>query len=85
MDTLETKAVDLKTLLNSLKELLQEPGCPRFTEYWKGRKEALVLFKEEMDVKTRSGLWKEFIALSLEARQLKEIFDEQASFAVEQI
>lgn len=53
--------------------------------FWKGRSKCMELFKEPMLQATRSVLWTEYLELIQEARRVKEILDEAASFAVEQI
>lgn len=75
----------LRALLGEMGAILVEPGAPRFSEFWKGRKEMIILFKENLPVKVRAELWKEFAKISAEARKLKEILDEESSFAAQQI
>ncbi len=81
----KTPEETLKSLLDVLRSILSEPGCPRFSEFWKVRRDVLSLFKENIPVKSRAEFWKEFASLSVEARNLKEILDEKSAFAVEQI
>lgn len=63
----------------------QEGGSPRFREFWEARKLLLPLFKENLNPAIRSRLWDEYVELTVEARKLKEILEEQSSFAMEQI
>ena len=58
---------------------------PKFREFWEVRKVCLPLFKENIAAKSRSDLWQQYIDLSVEARRLKSILDEQSAFAFEQI
>ncbi len=58
---------------------------PRFREFWEARKLCLPLFKEAISAKSRAELWQQYVDLSVEARRLKEILDEQSAFAFEQI
>ncbi len=53
--------------------------------YWKGRSLCLALFKEAISPPIRAVLWTEYLELMQEARRIKEIIDEESSFAVEQI
>ena len=62
-----------------------QPQSPHFKDFWEARRLCLPLFKENMNPKSRSLLWAEYIEISAEARKLKEILDEQSPFAVEQI
>ena len=58
---------------------------PKFREFWEVRKLCLPLFKESLSPKARAELWQQYVDLSVEAKRLKEILDEQSSFAYEQI
>jgi len=64
---------------------LSNTGSPRFKDFWEGRRRCLPLFKENIAPKVRSQLWSSYIELSIEAKRLKEILDEQSAFAIEQI
>jgi len=68
-----------------MEKALAQEGSPDFRAFWDARSMGLELFKESVAPAVRSILWDKFTALSLEARRLKEILDEQSSFAVEQI
>ncbi len=63
----------------------QEGGSPRFREFWEARRHTLPLFKEKVDVSIRSKLWGEFMELTQEARKLKEMLEQESTFAMEQI
>lgn len=58
---------------------------PHFKEYWEAKGQCLPFFKESLAAPIRAQLWGEYIALSSEARHLKEVLDEQSAFAIEQI
>lgn len=75
----------LRFLLDSMKETLSQKETPQFKEFWEMRKQALPLFKEKGPSFIRHQLWKEFIDLTGEAKRLREVIEEQTSFAVEQI
>ncbi|MBI3901193.1 MAG: hypothetical protein HY324_03460, partial [Chlamydiia bacterium] len=49
------------------------------------RKLLLPYFKENLNPAIRSKLWDEYVELTVEARRLKEIVEEESSFAIEQI
>ncbi|MBS0620028.1 MAG: hypothetical protein JSS61_01025 [Verrucomicrobia bacterium] len=68
-----------------MRSALTGASTPRFRDFWEARRLCLPLFKENIAPKVRTELWSAYIELSNEARRLKEILDEQASFAVEQI
>lgn len=64
---------------------LAQGGTPHFRNFWEARRLCLPLFKENISPALRSQLWTTYSDLSKEARRLKELLDEQSSFAVEQI
>lgn len=71
--------------LQFMREAISQEGSPNFREFWEARRTLFELFKSPMGAAIRSRLWKEYTELTAEARRLKEIFEEQASFATEQI
>jgi hypothetical protein len=64
---------------------LETGGAPRFKSFWEAHRLCLPLFKQSMIVSKRALLWESYTQLSLEARRLKEMLDEQSAFNVEQI
>lgn len=64
---------------------LAEGGMPNFRRFWEARRLCLPLFREAIAPPVRSQLWERYSELSKEARRLKDMLDEQSSFAVEQI
>lgn len=64
---------------------LAQSGTPHFRSFWEVRDICLQLFKENLSPILRSQFWSKYSELSKEARRLKEILDEQSSFAAEQI
>lgn len=68
-----------------MKDALAEEGAPFFKKFWDIRKVTLPLFKESIDPLQRGKLWEEFTNVSTEARNLKALFDQKSSFALEQI
>lgn len=75
----------LKRVVSFMEEALSQAGNPQFRHFWEARKLCLPLFKENINPLVRSELWSKYSDLSKEARRLKEIFDEQSAFNVEQL
>ncbi|MCC6127785.1 MAG: hypothetical protein IT584_01090 [Chlamydiae bacterium] len=71
--------------LQFMRSSISQEGSPRFREFWEARKFLLPKFKENINSAIRSTLWGEYVELTVEARRLKEILEEQSAFAVEQI
>ncbi len=71
--------------LQFMRSSISQEGSPRFREFWEARKEILVCFKDNINPAIRSKLWNEYVELTVEARRLKEILEEQSAFAMEQI
>jgi hypothetical protein len=68
-----------------MRSSISQEGSPRFREFWEARKLMLPCFKENINPAIRSQLWAEYVELTVEARRLKEILEEQSAFAMEQI
>ncbi|MBT3394452.1 MAG: hypothetical protein HN411_05015 [Waddliaceae bacterium] len=75
----------IERIIDFLKETLTHREGPFFKEFWEGRRMALAIFGEEMKIDVRTAKWEELDRLSREASSLKDIEDEQSSFAAEQI
>lgn len=76
----------LQKIISFMEEALAQTGRPHFKSFWQARSLCLQLFKEESISSTaRAALWSKYTELSQTARRLKELFDEQSAFAVEQI
>jgi hypothetical protein len=75
----------IRLSIDFMRAALAHHGTPRFKDFWEGRRVCLPLFKENIPPKNRSQLWSAYIELSTEAKRLKDILDEQAAFAIEQI
>ena len=71
--------------LQFMRGTISQEGSPRFREFWESRRLVLPFFKENLNPAIRSKLWNEYVELTVEARRLKEILEEQSSFAMEQI
>ncbi len=75
----------IRKAIDFMRARLSSFASPRFREFWEIRKLCLPLFKEALSAKSRAELWQQYVDLSVEARRLKEILDEQSAFAYEQI
>ncbi len=75
----------IRLSLEFLRQAISQGNAPRFKDFWEVRKLCLSLFKEDMPILIRADLWNSYIELVSEAKQLKEIVDQQSAFAVEQI
>jgi hypothetical protein len=71
--------------LQFMRSSISQEGSPRFREFWEARRVVLPFFKENLNSAIRSQLWNEYVELTVEARRLKEILEEQSAFAMEQI
>ena len=72
-------------LIDKMKEALSQEKSPDYKTFWDAKHLCLHFFKENLQPAVRAHLWSDYIELSEEARRLKDILDEQAAFAVEQI
>ncbi len=75
----------MRSFLDLMKQALSRNDSPQFKEFWEIRKELFPLFKEKGVSFVKNQMWKEFIDLSEEAKNLKRMLEEQSLFAVEQI
>lgn len=75
----------MRHVLAFMRHVLEKGGEGDISLFWKARTQCMELFKESMLQATRSVLWSEYVELVEEARRIKEVLDEQAAFAVEQI
>lgn len=71
--------------LQFMRGAISQEGSPRFREFWESRRLVLAFFKDNLNPAIRSKLWGEYVELTVEARRLKEILEEQSVFAMEQI
>ncbi|CDR33573.1 hypothetical protein [Criblamydia sequanensis] len=72
-------------ITEQMEAALSQGGTPHFKVFWELRKICLDSFKENISPTLRQTAWGKYRELSKEARKLKELFDEQSAFAVEQI
>lgn len=85
MASLPTPEEKIALGLQFMRSSISQEGSPRFREFWEGRRLILPFFKENLNSAIRSNLWNEYVELTVEARRLKEILEEQSAFAMEQI
>jgi len=75
----------LDYLLSFMQETLEERGALHFREFWEARSLVLELFKAHLHPTDRMRLWTRYSELCQEAKQLKELFEEESSYITEQI
>ena len=75
----------LKFVLEKMKAAVADEKSVNFKLFWEARHLCLNLFKENIHPTVRSKFWNDFVELSKEAKCLKAILDERASFTIEQI
>lgn len=80
-----TLEIKLQKALAFMEKALSSNHIPHFRHFWDARALCLPLFKESLSPLIRSQGWNKYCELSKEARRLKELLDEQSSFASEQI
>jgi len=85
LNGLQTPEEKIALGLQFMRGSISQEGSPRFREFWESRRLVLPLFRENVNSSVRSKLWDEYIELTVEARRLKEILEEQSVFAMEQI
>ena len=85
LEDIEAIEEKLRFCLDVMKKTLSYNPIPAFREFWEAKRSCLDLFKERIPPRVRTLHWTEYIQLSEEARQVKEILDEKSSFAHEQI
>lgn len=85
MDKLPQAEAKVRHSLAFMENSLAQGGTPHFKSFWEVRNICLQLFKENLSPVLRAQFWAKYSELSKEARRLKEMLDEQSSFAAEQI
>jgi len=85
LESLASAEDKLKMCIAFMRDSLAQVGNPNFKGFWEVRKICLPLFKENVAPTVRMQLWSEYIELTREGRRLKNLLDEEAAFAVEQI
>ncbi|ADI38730.1 putative uncharacterized protein [Waddlia chondrophila 2032/99] len=85
INDLDNPADKLKKTIELMEFSISQKGQPDFKTFWNARENCLALFKEEIPPAVRSGYWQKYRELTQQARLLKEHFEEESSFALEQI
>lgn len=75
----------LKLTLDFMEKALSEGTSPNFRDFWDAKALCLALFKETLSPIIRQSSWSRYQDLSGEAKRLKDILDEEANFAAQQI
>lgn len=75
----------LRVCLDFMKLSLSEEKTPVFHDFCQAKHLCLELFQNQIPQRVRASFWKEYLELSEEMEQLKEMFDEQASFSQKQL
>lgn len=85
LQQLATPEEKLAAGLSFMRSSISQEGTPHFKEFWEARSVLLPFFRENLNPIARTKLWAEYVELTVEARRLKEILEEQSAFAIEQI
>lgn len=83
--SIESPDLKLQTIIEKMESALSQGGTPNFKLFWDLRKICLEIFKDNISPAQRATSWAKYRELSKEAKKLKDLFDEQSAFAVEQI
>ncbi|GAB4184501.1 MAG: hypothetical protein Tsb0015_00510 [Simkaniaceae bacterium] len=84
-DEIGDPAEKVRYAIDFMRATISQKGQPRFKDFWEAKKICLHSFKDVDNPILRANLWNEYLELTNEAKRLKEILDEQSSFAIEQI
>lgn len=84
-DILKTPEDKVEAILTFMKECLSQEGAPKFRDFWEVRDAFHPPFKECTKPRFKAEKWREFAALTVEARRLKEILDGESRFALQEI
>ncbi|MCH9610673.1 MAG: hypothetical protein S4CHLAM81_06090 [Chlamydiales bacterium] len=85
LETIQESAEQLRFALNYMKDTLNSVKPPYFKGFWEARKLCFPLFKGKLDVSVRAELWQLYTELTREGREMKNMLDQETSFAIEQI
>lgn len=84
-EALSSPEEKLRKGLHMMRHFIAQKENLPFKEFWEIRKLCIPLFKENVALPTRNQLWEDYIELTREGRELKNILDQEANFAAEQI
>lgn len=85
LEELKTPEEKITHGLAEMRRSISQEGTPHFRQFWEVRRLTLPLFKENLHPVVRSKFWDEYVELTVEARRLKEILEEEGAFCMEQI
>jgi len=85
LEEIEGDEQKLELLIEFMQSALAQAGTPHFKDFWLAKKKCSDLFKGNISPAQRMALWTKYTEMSNEARRLKEIFDNESAFAIEQI
>jgi hypothetical protein len=85
LETSQEPEARLAKTIEIMETSLAQTGNPDFKAFWESRKNCLELFKENIAPAVKALHWTKYRELTKEAKRLKEIFEEQTAFAIEQI
>lgn len=85
LNTISSVEEKIKFSLEEMKKALAKEDKPDFKAFWEIKNICLNFFKESISAMARAEYWKEYIDLSNEVKELKNILHQQTTFEVEQI
>lgn len=85
IEQLENPDEKLKKTIELMELSIAQKGKPHFKVFWEAREQCLKLFKENVTPAVRAVFWEKYRDLTQQARSLKEHFEEESAFAIEQI
>ncbi|MGA8163766.1 MAG: hypothetical protein WB791_01930 [Waddliaceae bacterium] len=85
LEALDDSEEKLKKVIAVMKSCMAQSGNPDFITFWKARKIILELFQENIQSPFRAAMWEDYCALVKEAGRLKEMFEKQSAYTIEQI
>ncbi len=75
----------LKACIDYMQNALSQHLSPDFKGFWHVRKLCFPFFKEQLSGQVRADMWAFYVDLTKEGRRLKNLLDEESSFAATQI
>ncbi len=85
LKAIELPESKLEKAIVFMRDAIAQGGTPHFKEFWEAKRLVLELFKEHINPSIRVHLWSNYSEICREAKSLKDLLDEQSSFACEQI
>ncbi|OGN59492.1 MAG: hypothetical protein A3F40_02480 [Chlamydiae bacterium RIFCSPHIGHO2_12_FULL_27_8] len=84
LKTISSNEHKIQYCLSEMKDAISD-GKTEFKKFWEIKHVCLNLFKEQIPSIARQNLWNEYIEISKEMKNLRDILDEHTAFAIEQI